>query len=435
MPTNTYVALDTRTLSVNTAVVEFTSISSAYTDLVLVGFAKNPTAGDNLVLNLNNATSGYSNTRMIGNGSTATSSRTLNFPVALIGNVGTEWGNFITQFMNYSNTTTSKTFITRCNFASSETQTSVNLYQSTSAISSIKISMSDQVFSAGSTFSLYGIAAEGVSPAAKATGGVITSDSQYFYHTFYSTSAFTPLQSLTCDYLVVAGGAGAGIRGGGGAGGLRSTVTATGGGGTIETPISVTAQAYTITVGAGGTGTTNVGGDAIPTNGTNSVFSTITSIGGGRGAMDSNSTYSSGNGGSGGGASATSGTAQAAGTGTTNQGYAGGTTSGGTGGGGGGGAGAVGSVGSANTGAAGGNGVTTSISGISITYAGGGGGGGNTTGGIGGTGGGGTGVANNATPNNGTVNTGGGGGGGQGTAAGIRSGSGGSGIVIIRYAK
>lgn len=156
---STYTPIATTTLASTTANYTFSSIPSSYTDLILVAQAKNPTAGDNLVYNLNGATSGYSNTRVIGNGSTATSSKTTNFPVALVGNVATEWGTFITHFMNYSNTTTYKSFITRCSYASAETQESINLYQSTSAISSIKISMSDQSFSAGTTFTLYGIAA------------------------------------------------------------------------------------------------------------------------------------------------------------------------------------------------------------------------------------------------------------------------------------
>lgn len=448
MPTNTYVALDTRTLSANTAFVEFTGISSAYTDLVLVGFAKNPTAGDNLVLNINNATSGYSNTRIIGNGSTATSSRTSNFPVALIGNVGTEWGNFITQFMNYSNTTTFKTFITRCNFANSETQASVNLYQSTSAISSIKISMSDQVFSAGSTFSLYGIRAEGVNPAPKATGGAIYSDSTYYYHVFGSTGTFTPLQSLTTDVLVVAGGGGGGsgdnngTRGGGGAGGFR-----------LLTSQSMTTTAYTCTVGAGGTN-----GGSQMTRGTAGVnssvagtgFSTITASGGGFGGNGVDQ-GPGGPGGSGGGAGdysgiSTPGSGNAGGYAPV-EGFAGGTVVSPNGSGGGG----AGATGSASTTALAGNGGVGSSSAsswgiatgvgqnVNGTYflAGGGGGGRDSgrTASTGGNGGGGRGCSAGTAGVAGTANTGGGGGGGGNGSGEYAGGAGGSGVIIVRYLK
>jgi hypothetical protein len=155
---STYTPIATTTLGSTTASYTFSSIPGTYTDLILVGLAKNTVAGDNFVYNINGATSGYSGTRIIGNGSSATSGRTSNFPVALAGNIGTEWTNFITHFMNYSNTNTNKTFITRCNNAATETQAAVNLYQSTSAITSIKLSMSDQSFTTGSTFTLYGIA-------------------------------------------------------------------------------------------------------------------------------------------------------------------------------------------------------------------------------------------------------------------------------------
>jgi len=51
----------------------------------------------------------------------------------------------------------------------------------------------------------------------------------------------TAALSLFVDYLVVAGGGGAGgdVGGGAGAGGLRSTVNATGGGGSLETPLNL----------------------------------------------------------------------------------------------------------------------------------------------------------------------------------------------------
>jgi hypothetical protein len=78
----------------------------------------------------------------------------------------------------------------------------------------------------------------------------------------------------------------------------------------------------------------------------------------------------------------------------------------------------------------GGNGLASSISGSSVTYAGGGSGGARAPQPVGGAtpGGGGAGGAVPGTGGNGTVNTGGGGGGSQ-----PAGGSGGSGIVVIRY--
>jgi hypothetical protein len=88
---------------------------------------------------------------------------------------------------------------------------------------------------------------------------------------------------LPIEYLVVAGGGAGGCNhGAGGGGGFRSTVTATGGGGSLESAIKIF-NTTTVTVGAGGAGATFTN-RANVTSGFNSVFSTITSTGGGYGA-------------------------------------------------------------------------------------------------------------------------------------------------------
>ncbi len=337
---------------------------------------------------------------------------------------------------------------------------SARLWSSTSAVTSISIALGEagSSFVQYSTFYLYGVAKLGTTPAISpyATGGdIIDTDGTYWYHTFLSSGTFTPQKPITCDYLVVAGGGGGGAAGagsgGGGGGGLRSTVTATGGGGSLETPLSLASgTAYTVTIGAGGTGRLGTGYTNSINNGSNSVFATITATGGGGG---SSGNPNGGNGGAGGGGNGGYGTL--GGTGTTNQGYAGGKGTNGTGGGveryaagGGGGAGAVGVDASCppspdrELAGNGGNGVAVSISGSSVTYAGGGGGGTwagnvsapNSVAGTGGTGGGGNGTVNSGTAGNGTANRGGGGGGGGGQNSTSTGGTGGSGIVIVRYA-
>ena len=319
------------------------------------------------------------------------------------------------------------------------------LWSQTAAINEITLysgTTGSTNFVSGSTFSLYGLAAVGSTPAIapKASGGNrIDYDGTYWIHTFTSSGTFTPQTALSCDYLVVAGGGGsAGYNGGGaGAGGLRSTVTATGGGGSLESALSVVSgTAYTVTVGAGGSAGNNASGSR-GTNGSNSVFSTITSTGGGtsgsanvtQGVVDGST------GGSGGGAGGATGTNATVAAGTANQGYAGGDNfnSGGYGSGGGGGANAVGANGTTSVSGNGGAGVATSISGSSVTYAGGGGGGSTIDGatrGTGGSGGGGNGGVSGSAGTAGTTNTGGGGGGGAHNQNGA---AGGSGIVIIRY--
>jgi hypothetical protein len=286
-----------------------------------------------------------------------------------------------------------------------------------------------------------------------ATGGTVTCCGNYKIHTFTGPGTFTvsslasnPANNIT-DYLVVAGGGGGAWDrgGGGGAGGFRESVPSPAAwtasplaspGGAL--PVSVTA--YPITVGGGGAGGTPSPGPGV--QGNPSVFSTITSAGGGLGEAAPVGT--AGAGGSGGGA-AGPGTGGAGNTPPTSpsQGSAGGSSPGNNSGGGGGGATAVGQDGSGPR--AGGAGATTSISASPTAYAGGGGGGfsdaqGCGTGGAGGTGGGGKGGDRPLTPSGvavaGTTNRGGGGGGGANgpNASPLTNGAaGGSGIVIIRY--
>jgi len=277
-----------------------------------------------------------------------------------------------------------------------------------------------------------------------ATGGTVTTvDTDFKVHTFTGPGTFTVCSvgssagSNTVSYVVVAGGGGGGATqnagnnraGGGGAGGYReskaasdsytaSPLNATSGPG-YNLPVS--AQGYPITVGAGGPGAYGCGA----TNGSNAVFSTITSAGGGKGGECSPAPYAgAGTGGSGGGASARgSGAAGNTPPVSPPQGQNGSNSTGFNGtGGGGGGAGAAGST--APTGA-GGSGVASSINNTPTLRAGGGG----APGGAANNGGSGGGGAANAGA--GTANTGGGGAGNYGPSA--SGGTGGSGIVIIRY--
>lgn len=265
------------------------------------------------------------------------------------------------------------------------------------------------------------------------TGGTITTDGLYRVHTFTSSGTFTINAATTVEVLVVAGGGGGGEGhgGGGGAGGLIHVAS-----------FAVAAGTYPVTVGLGGA-LSNTGSDARGNPGGNSVFSTLTAIGGGYG-----STWEGGNGGSGGGSSCwvnnTGTLGTGSGKGTAGQGNDGGPVfqtpdldGPGQGGGGAGTAGKSGS-GASDTQCIGGNGgagSTYSISGSAVTYAGGGGGGGAIGIGIGGSGGGGNGGMIGVNAISGTANTGGGGGGGGAIAqypARIGA-AGGSGVVVIRY--
>jgi hypothetical protein len=445
----TYKPLQSISLTSSTASVTFSGIDQNYTDLILTVNGTTPSNVDSYCRINGISSSIYSYNRLYGTGSsTVAADRSSDQTEFKAGNFNTTPNTHTLHFMNYSSTSVNKTMLFNTREPASAIILHTCLWRSTSAINSINIYVTSGSFNAGSTFDLYGIK----SGAPQALGGdLVTTDGNYWYHTFNSTQVFTPLKTLSVDYLVVAGGgggAGSVLNGngtpGGGAGGLRSTVTATGGGGTLESALSMAPGSYAVTVGAGGAGG-GTGGTS-GAKGSDSVFSTITSTGGGFGrALGGSSPYDGGVGGSGGGGVYVP---SSGGAGTANQGYAGGAGSSYNGstyypGGGGGGAGGVGQAGSTNSIQAGngGIGVATSISGTSTYYAGGGGGTvlSNSTGGYGtgGTGGGGNGGGASSSVQSGvagTANTGGGGGGGKPNGStGASGGAGGSGIVIVRY--
>ena len=275
----------------------------------------------------------------------------------------------------------------------------------------------------------------------------------------YSTTAYTDTFVPTCtgqggkvEVLAVAGGGGGGHGtdngngvGGGGAGGLVHNDSFT----------VVSDSSISVTVGAGGTG--GLASDTGPAiNGGDTVFGSITAIGGGKGGTAGGGSQirggSTGGSGGGGGFSSNGTSGQA---GTAGQGNAGGDFHNASSfyrGGGGGGAGSAGKdgTGSATTGGAhGGDGLAFDISGEKKFYAGGGGGAGYSgysgVGGKGGTGGSGVGgdaasgdgTASAADPGNNAVpDTGSGGGAGTWPASGGAEkfgGDGANGTVIVRY--
>lgn len=216
------------------------------------------------------------------------------------------------------------------------------------------------------------------------------------------------------------------LVGGGGGGGTNATNwygSGSGGGGAggyqYDASFSISLTSFAVTVGSGG---------AINTNGSNSIFSTITALGGGTGGgqyLDGSNGGSGGGGGYGpysGGSAGGIGSQGSNGCGGANNYYAGG-------GGGKGGAGGTYGVG--------GLGILNPIT--SLGYLCGGGGGGWQSGGNGGNGGGGDSARYpNVNATSGTINTGGGGGGSwfsynSPNYYGGSSASGGSGLVQIAY--
>lgn len=296
------------------------------------------------------------------------------------------------------------------------------------------------------------------------SGPKVEQNSLYNYHICTSSGTFTPSFTGNIEVLVVAGGGGGGMDMGGGGGG---------GGVLTSTTYAVTAATgITVTVGAGGVGAPSGGTNGqtndhqftiAATQGGNSVFGSLTAIGGGFGGSSYRAYtpgIAGGAGGSGGGSSGYNDTAGTflGGAGTAGQGFRGGNSTAAYFSGGGGGAGAQGVDATAQPN--GGAGILNAILGVNYYWSGGGGGASYSlaTGGNGGLGGGGGGALgfttggaglNAGDPGGGGYagtqaqchggnagqNTGGGGGGGSHYNRSNYGGNGGSGIVIIRYFK
>jgi len=161
----TYEPIATTTLGSAASTIEFTSISSNYTDIVLVIDTAMSSSGATVYIRLNSDSgSNYSATTFYGNGTSALSARLSNstngMMVGPYDGFSTERLNAICHFMNYANTTTYKTMLSRFNQSDKSTDATVNLWRSTSAITTILVrNNSSQTFASGSTFTLYGIAA------------------------------------------------------------------------------------------------------------------------------------------------------------------------------------------------------------------------------------------------------------------------------------
>jgi hypothetical protein len=449
MSINTYEALNTVSLASAASAATFTSIPQGYTDLILVCNIGSQTTNAFPYLQFNGDTeTNYSFSQLYGTGSGAFNSRVANTNQLFNSDVSMKQDAVnsinIYHIMNYSNTTTFKTSLSRQNTVNAADYNgalaAVGVWRSTSAINRIDVkatrSGTAYNFIAGSTFTLYGVKAWlNTESSPKAIGGVVSSTSTHWIHSFPFSETFTPTATITeAEYLVIAGGGGGGENAGagGGAGGYRSSVVgeSSGGGASAESTRTFNSgTSYTITVGAGGGfgpngGVTNGGrrngGNGTSSSITGSGFTTVTTTGGGGGSAGGSgpTTFNGVSGGSGGGATVYPSGSFSGGAGTANEGYRGGNAAGylwGAGGGGAGGAGQdINSSGQGGT--LGGIGVASAITGTSIYRAGGGSGWTLYEASLGGS----------KSNSNGAVSTGAGGG---------EYSLGGSGVVIIRYPK
>jgi hypothetical protein len=161
----TYVPIATTTLGSAAASYTFSSIPSTYTDLVLITNETITTpVSASLFLRFNGDTgNNYSNTDLYGNGTSAGSARDTSIIGIRFGAINNGSGNLsnsTVNIMNYANTTTYKTVLSRFSDAGAESSTAVGLWRNTAAITSITLYLaSTSTYGTNSTFTLFGIKA------------------------------------------------------------------------------------------------------------------------------------------------------------------------------------------------------------------------------------------------------------------------------------
>lgn len=161
---STYTPIATNTLGSATASVTFSSIPSTYTDLIIVINGATTSGSNNGEIQFNGDTgNNYSFTWLSGDGTSATSGRSTSTSRILLNYYGyfdTSYvTNMIVQVQNYSNATTNKTALVRGNNSNNGLAAVVGLWSNTAAITSVTIKTGSSTFTAGNTFTIYGIKA------------------------------------------------------------------------------------------------------------------------------------------------------------------------------------------------------------------------------------------------------------------------------------
>ena len=155
----TYEAIATYTIPSATSSYTFSSIPATYTDLVLIGSSQLSVSEDYIKLRFNGDTAtNYSDTAMFATTSgtdyfrlTSQTSNTVGY------SNNTAFAPLIVNIMNYANTATFKTCISRSSSTTRVVDT-VSLWRKTpEAINSVTILAGDGNLAADSTFTLYGI--------------------------------------------------------------------------------------------------------------------------------------------------------------------------------------------------------------------------------------------------------------------------------------
>jgi hypothetical protein len=155
MPTSTYIPLATLVLTGNDGVVSFTNIPSTYKDLRLVAVPKGNEV-NSATIAINGVNTGYTRVRTYATSSSGSDLGTNNAEFFF---TTTNWAVVIYDFLDYSATDRHKVWLSRSSEAERYVAATAYRYASNSAISSITLTSNPSfAWTAGATFSLYGIA-------------------------------------------------------------------------------------------------------------------------------------------------------------------------------------------------------------------------------------------------------------------------------------
>ena len=167
MPTPQYTALANLTLTSSASLVTFTSISQSYRDLVLIvnpsGLTGTPTVTGSAIRINSDSGSNYSWASMTGTGSSAIAFTNTSTGFDLACGNSNDASMAKVDFLDYSATDKHKAILQRGAQPTINTNAYAMRWASTSAISSIQLYSPDyfggtlDTWSAGSTFSLYGV--------------------------------------------------------------------------------------------------------------------------------------------------------------------------------------------------------------------------------------------------------------------------------------
>ena len=164
----TYEPIASTTLGSTSTSVTLSGIPGTYTDLIVVVSGASNRASinyDGVSVRFNaDSASNYSYTRLLGNGSAASSDRsssqTSGLGVSIVSTgTGTAPSNISFSVMSYANTSVFKTVLASSANPGFRVERTVSLWRSTAAITSLSLTLDQGSFIVGSTFSLYGIKA------------------------------------------------------------------------------------------------------------------------------------------------------------------------------------------------------------------------------------------------------------------------------------